>query len=275
MTAAVTEDRGLDAAYARYAIGQQLEGWAEAYGIETMLEGPLDGFDGIAGVHGAGLAKRGVRVVSAVPTEDHAAVARSIHAAVGAATSPAVLVASPADLSSLPRADLVFSYDALGRVADWRGYLGSLAKLANSALVVVTSNPESWGAAMSRAFGKLRGAGASSSDAATSQALAPELWSIGRVRAHTYFDAPWWPSSSWSPSARLPPGRSGGAFVYGAERWPHAGGPVVLRGRHRQAPEARRPPPRVRGRRATPHAAATSEARDGGIMTSAWPLLLA
>src|SRR5215472_14461605 len=69
----VTHDRGLGTAYERYCFYQRLDAWATEYCAETMLEGPLDGMAGIAAVHGAGLARRGVRVTSVTTTDDGAA----------------------------------------------------------------------------------------------------------------------------------------------------------------------------------------------------------
>jgi hypothetical protein len=77
------------------------------------------------------------------------------------------------------------------------------------------------------------------------EVLAPELWSLGRVRDHVYFDAPWWPDLQVAPGQSLADrarqllrqargdvrftAREQGAklaerFVYGASRWPYFGG---------------------------------------------------
>ena len=109
----VEDDRGLGTAYERYCFYQLLDVWAAAYEVETFLEGPVDGMAGVAGVHGVGLAQRGVKVVSAVPTEAHAEVARGIYETCSAPADVVVRSADPARHAAperhghqLPRAQL-------------------------------------------------------------------------------------------------------------------------------------------------------------------------
>jgi hypothetical protein len=241
----VPDDRGLGTAYERYCFYQILDDWAAAYGVETFLEGPVDGMAGVAGVHGVGLARRGVDVTSVVPTEEHASVARAIY---GTSRAPAkVVVAGEADLTSLPRADMVVCYHALSFVDDWRDYLARVASLAKKVLVVTVCNPDNWGVALIRGIARLRGvSGMEAPESWRTDVLGPELWKIGRVREHTYFDCPWWPDLQVSPGQsltdRLRRMVSGGKaamkftnapdestlaarFVYAPGRWPYFGGP--------------------------------------------------
>ena len=245
----VPEDRGLGTAYERYCFYQLLESWAQEYGVESFLEGPVDGMAGVAGVHGVGLARRGVKVVSAVPTEEHANVARAVYAT---SNGPAdVVVATEHDLARLPPSDMVVCYHAFDFVdgGDWRAYLRSVAALAKKVLVVTVCNPDNWGVAMIRSFAKLRGVkGMEAPEAWRTDVLAPELWNLGRVKAHTYFDCPWWPDLQVSPGQSLSDrikkmmGVRGKKkefrftdrhedsvvatkYVYGGDRWPYFGGP--------------------------------------------------
>gem|GEM_PF-1605766 len=243
----VSEDRGLGTAYERYCFYQLLDSWARDFGVETMLEGPVDGMAGVAGVHGVGLARRGVKVVSAVPTEEHANVARSVYRT---SEAPAeVVVAGEGDVASLPRSDMVVCYHAFDFVTDWRAYLRTVASLARKVLVVTVCNPDNWGVAMIRGLAKLRGAGGvEAPEAWRTDVLAPELWSVGRVKEHTYFDCPWWPDLQVSPGQSLTDrikkmvGVRGKKsefrftdthedsvvatkYVYGGDRWPYFGGP--------------------------------------------------
>jgi hypothetical protein len=242
----VEHDRGLGTAYERYCFYQLLETWAAQYGVESMLEGPVDGMAGVAGVHGVGLAKRGVTVVTAVPTEDHASVVRGVYAATGASPSN-VVVTGGESLSGLPRSDLVLSYHALSFVADWRGHLAAAAALARKVLVVTVCNPDNWGVATIRTIARLRGVeGMEAPESWRTDVLAPELWRLGRVREHTYFDCPWWPDLQVSPGQSLTDrirkmtsfkkssfkftdtpedSRMAERFVYGEGRWPYFGGP--------------------------------------------------
>lgn len=241
----VPEDRGLGTAYERYCFYQLLDAWAQSFGVETFLEGPVDGMAGVAGVHGVGLARRGVKVVSAVPTEEHARVARGVYAGCNAPAD--VRVVGEDGLDGLPRSDMVVCYHALSFVDDWRSYLRRAAALAKKVLVVTVCNPDNWGVAVIRSIARMRGvSGMEAPESWQTDILAPELWKLGRVREHTYFDCPWWPdlqvSAGQSLTDRLKrmvsvkkrgfqftdtPEESTLAekYAYGAERWPYFGGP--------------------------------------------------
>lgn len=240
----VPEDRGLGTAYERYCFYQLLESWARSFGVETFLEGPVDGMAGVAGVHGVGLAKRGVKVVSAVPTEEHARVARGVYATCDAPAE--VLVAGEGELAGLPRSDMVVCYHALSFVDDWRSYLARAAALAKKVLVVTVCNPDNWGVAVIRSLARVRGvSGMEAPESWQKDVLAPELWKLGRVREHTYFDCPWWPdlqvSAGQSLTDRLKRMVSvkkrgflftdtheestlAAKYAYGEGRWPYFGG---------------------------------------------------
>jgi hypothetical protein len=238
----LAEDRGLGTAYERYCFYQLLDDWAASFGVETFLEGPVDGMAGVSGVHGVGLARRGVRVTTALPTQEHADVARGIYERCGA--HPEVIVASEHDVESLPKADMVLCYHAFGLVDDWRAYLKRVATRAKKVLIVAVCNPHNWGVALVRGLMKLRGSSnADSPESWYTENLAPELWALGRVREHTYFDCPWWPDipvlqvapglplsarvKQWMgrPAPPTPEIAKPSKFVYGAEQWPYFGGP--------------------------------------------------
>ena len=202
----VPEDRGLGTAYERYCFYQLLDSWAAQFEVETFLEGPVDGMAGVAGVHGVGLARRGVKVVSAVPTEEHARVARGIYDVCKAPAEVRILGGEdPESLATLPKSDMVVCYHALSFVeTDWRAYLDAVSKLARKVLVVTVCNPDNWGVAVIRALGRLRGAtGIEAPESWQTDVLAPELWKLGRVREHTYFDCPWWPDLQVSAGQSL------------------------------------------------------------------------
>jgi hypothetical protein len=240
----VEQDCGLGTAYERYCFYQLLDAWAASFGVESLLEGPVDGMAGVAGVHGVGLARRGVKVVSAVPTEEHARVARAVYATSGAAADVTVLAGDDAaSMASLPRSDMVLSYHALSFVDDWRAHLKAAAALARKVLVVTVCNPDNWGVSVVRAIARLRGIrDLDAPESWQTDVLAPELWKHGRVREHTYFDCPWWPDLQVSPGQSLTDrlrkmtsrrfqftdtpedSKLAERFVYGDGRWPYFGG---------------------------------------------------
>lgn len=247
VTQVIEQDRGLGTAYERWCFYQLVEKWAAEYGVETALEGPVDGMAGVSGVHCVGIAKRGVRVTVATTRDEKAAIARGVYAAEGAADRVDVRVlADPMRAAELlPPSDMVIAYHSVSLVDDWRGYLHAVAKLARKVLVVTECNPDNWGFAAVRTLARLRGRrDLEPPETWRTDVLAPELWSVGRVRDHVYFDAPWWPDLPVSPGQSLLDrarqlagnrraqftGDEGEAklaarFVYGPERWPYFGGP--------------------------------------------------
>lgn len=234
------EDRGFAMASARYQMYRLLDGWADRFEIASMLEGPVDGAPGIAGVFGVGLARRGVKVVTVVPSEAHAAIAQGIYE--GSGTTAEVVVAGEHQLAELPRSDMVVCHLALDRVADWRAYLRGLARLARRCLVVVAPNPRQWSSAMMSRLTRNPREPEGASARGRTELLAPSLWQLGRVREHTYFDCRWWPSLD-------------SEHVYGVGRWPYfdeGGGRAELESAlaRQRTPES----PRARARAAHLHA---------------------
>jgi hypothetical protein len=241
-TQTIDLDRGLGTAYERWCFYQRMARWAAEYEVESALEGPVDGMAGVRAVHCAGLARDGVKVVAAVPSEASARVARGVYEAVarGRGTSVEVRVADPSRVDELPKSDLVLVYHALPFVQDWRKYLATLGKLARKVLIVATCNPDNWGFRAVSLMGRV-----TAPDVWRTETLAPALWELGHVRDHVYFDAPWWPDLPVAPGqslgnrlkhmftsskgARFAPPESGAVlaskYVYGPERWPYFGGP--------------------------------------------------
>lgn len=243
----IAHDRGLGSAYERYCFYQKLDAWAADYGIESMLEGPVDGMAGVAGVHGVGLARRGVHVTSAVSSTAKAEVARTLYDRVAPGAPVDVRVVTADTFEGLPPSDLVLAYHSLPLVGDWHAYLRAAAAVAKKALIVTVCNPRNWGVTLIRSVGKLRGIRGLDPPAVWhTETLAPALWEVGRVREHAYFDVPWWPDLQVSAGQSLADrtkqlfrqkkgnveftASSQGValaekFVYGAERWPYFGGP--------------------------------------------------
>jgi hypothetical protein len=245
----VEHDRGLGTAYERWCFYQLMDKWAAEYRVETALEGPMDAMAGVHGVHCVGLARAGIAVTSALATTDSAQIARAVYDRAGAGGKVEVrVVTDPMNAAvELPPSDLVVAYHALPLADDWRAYLGVLAKIAKKALIVTVCNPDNWGVAAIRLASGLRGLrGTAPPPVWQTQVLAPELWKVGRVRDHVYFDAPWWPDLQVAPGQSLldrarqllrqrrsdlrftadeQGAKLAERFVYGAAKWPYFGGP--------------------------------------------------
>jgi hypothetical protein len=251
VSAVVSHDRGLGSAYERYHFYRLLSRLAVQYEIKSFLEGPRDGMAGVPGVHGVGLAREGVPVLSLVRTPEQAAIARAVYSRAEASGAEVRALEGPleaddfASVRALPPHDMVVAYHAL-ETPDWRRYLRAIGRVARKVLVVTTCNPHNWGVTIVRSVAALRGArGMAAPEAWRTEVLAPELWEMGRVKDHLYFDAPWWPDLQVSPGQSLldrarrlwttgakeleftASGKDSvlaDRFVYGPERWPYFGG---------------------------------------------------
>jgi hypothetical protein len=245
----IEHDRGLGTAYERWRFYRLLDKWATDYDAKSALEGPVDGMAGVGGVHLVGLARRGVRTTSALPSAEKADVARAVYERAGVSEED-VDVRVVADLvhaaQELAPSDLVVMYHALPLMHDWRAYLRGFARLAKKVLIVTVCNPDNWGVAAIRVGSALRGIRDIEPPAVwRTEVLAPELWNVGRVREHVYFDAPWWPDLQVTAGqtlvdrarqllrqrrsdVRFTAGEHGAKlaerFVYGPAKWPYFGG---------------------------------------------------
>jgi hypothetical protein len=238
-------DRGLGTAYERYCFYQRMESWAARYGVESLLEGPVDGMAGIGGVHGVGYARRGLPVVSAHLSAASAERARDIYSAAAPnATVEFPVLPSVRFISSLPAADMVVCYHAVAFIDDAREFLAALAGRARKVMVVTVCNPGNWGVSLLQGLGRLRGLSIAPPPLWHTSVLAPMLWELGRVREHVYFDVPWWPDLQVAPGQTLKDrlvrlfGRRetvgfssdphsatvARRFVFGPEKWPYFGG---------------------------------------------------
>jgi hypothetical protein len=233
-------DHGIAAAHERWCIYQSMDRWAREYGATSALEGPVDGISGARGVHCVGLARNGVKIVSAVSDAEAALVARRVYARAAPGASVDIQVVrdgAGADLSFLPASDLVFTYRALHLVRDWRDYLRALRQVAKKVLVVAVRNDESL-SFLSQRIGAALGRPAIDS----TKALAPVLWDLGHVREHSYLATSSWLETVIDPirnaaaeAASLFPslvlsrrtetldvGHT--AHAYGPDKWPFFGG---------------------------------------------------
>lgn len=241
-TSVIDRDYGLGSAYERYCFYQWVDRVAAEYKVQSMLEGPKDGMSGIPGVHGVGLARRGVAVTSLVTSRDQQAVTQEVYERAGGHAT--VLAYEGEDLTNLDRHEMVISYHAAGLVADWPSYLAKLCKLATKVVLVTIRNPDNWTVRLLQAGARITGSRElDPPNEWSTEALAPLLWSAGIVKAHEYFDCPWWPDLQLGPGqgwanrarslARLEVKTSYAAqgaskaekHVYTPDRWPYFGGP--------------------------------------------------
>jgi hypothetical protein len=148
------------------------------YGVQSVLEGPIDGTPGKRGAYALLLSARGLGVTVAVSRVDEEATARLGYAET-AFTPEIKCVVDPLAQGALPQADMVISFDAPPSVPSWQDYVLALARAARKVLIVVVRNPDRVLSGPSHAGRQTRG-------------LAGVLWRAGRVREHVYLGVPFW-----------------------------------------------------------------------------------
>ena len=191
----VRRDAGLGTLYERRAVYRLLLDWTAGRHVETALEGPLDGVAGMPGLHLLPLARRGARVTVCHPEAGALEQVTRVYARCGLGGR---LEAIRADAPPRGRLfDLVLSFNALPLVDDWRRYLDDLTGCAGGLLVLVASNPSSYGAVLCALAARLRrrarGRALFDHPSTRPGVLLPELARHGRVLDRRYVDCPWWP----------------------------------------------------------------------------------
>lgn len=236
-----TEDYGLGTAYERQAIYALLERWVGA--PRSLVEGPVDGFAGLGGLHGLGCAARGTQVTVVLPSESALTAVREVYRRAGLARQLSTVCADelPAD-----RWEVVLAFNALPLARDWRGRLAELVSRASRHVVLCVTHSGSYGARLRRVLRRLerseRRAELFDHESTDWRALEPELRKAGRIDARAWLDCPWWPDLFVEPGRGLldatlerltsrPPSRPSSRFRYGPETFPWVGGrpPAELR----------------------------------------------
>ncbi len=157
-----------------------LDDWARRYDVRTVIERVLGDAEQPAC---AGLVAQGRGIVALM--DDASATARGL-AAYGKGAD--VRVASPMD-AELPKSDLVVIHGGAPH-DDWREELRGLGRLASKLVVLAVENRGAWRAELHARMADLKGETNGDAGWGRTEALAPVLWEIGRVREHTYLDVP-------------------------------------------------------------------------------------
>lgn len=237
-TSPIREDVGLGTAYERLAAYRLIETWVADQPLCTAFEGPVDGMAGISGLHLLPLARRGTRVTVASTSQEASDRVRQTYARCGLTGNlEAVCLDQPPKAGTF---GLVLSFNALPLVHRWRDYLGTLAACTARFLLVVLTNPHSYGVGLRRGLRFLeRGEHLPElfdHESVRAGVLESELRRIGDIVRTAYLDCPWWPDLFVPVGQTLREGalsrlglgdprsretRPKGRFVYGPNSFPY------------------------------------------------------
>lgn len=194
--AAVERDTGLGTTYERIAVAMMLERFAERHSVERVLEGPVDGITGIAGLNSIPLAQRGAHVRLLLGADDEVELARRVWGELGLADRSEI-AASDGRLPDAERAyDLVWNFNALPQSPDPSGLVASMCAASERYVMIFVSNTWNYGFPVHRLH----------------HVAAKDPWSHGEIaamnvglierllrengftpRERMVVDTPWWP----------------------------------------------------------------------------------
>jgi len=263
---APARDVGLGTTYERAAFYELLRDWTSGHAVGSAAEGPVDGVAGMPGLHLLPLAHNGCAVTVQHPEPQALARVERIYRRCGLSDQLTVERRRwPA--GSERRFDLVVSFNALPLVADWRAYLAALAAGTRRWLLVVLTNPWSYGARLAATRRWLARAepGLFDHEATRGARLRRALAGVGRIVEQRALDCPWWPDlfvpagqtlagglRDWLPGAAAA-GRDAGprpgaaTFVHDEETFPcdlaHRRPPALAEALGRHPCFERAPPP--------------------------------
>ena len=156
--------------------------WAAKYDVESVLERAVGRG---APPACAALAANGTAVVAVV--DDAAGVERA-RAAYGVKADVRVAGKDDADL---PKSDLVLVHGGpLEGAESWPDALTALGRHATKLIVVVVDNPGAWSAQARALMSRVTHGPNGHGGWGRTDALAPVLWALGRVREHAFLDVP-------------------------------------------------------------------------------------
>jgi hypothetical protein len=160
-----------------------LDEWAAKYDVKTVIERVLGG-DTVPVC--PSLVAHGKTAVVVVDDEAGATRARAAYG-----PNADVRLAGRGD-EDLPKSDMVVIHGT--PAGDWREVLLGLGKHAAKLVVVAAENPGAWRAEVRARWTKMtegtNGDGHGDARWGRTEALAPVLWEIGRVREHAFLDVP-------------------------------------------------------------------------------------
>jgi len=195
--AVVDRDTGLGTTYERIAVALMLERFAAMHDVSRVLEGPIDGITGIAGLNSIPLAQRGACVDLLLGDSGQSELAERIWRALGLTDRSNIRASENGRLSVPKRSyDLVWNFNALPQAKDPARLVAEMCDASDRYVMIFVSNTWNYGFPVHRLH----------------HLAAHEEWSHGdiasmnvrrierMVRDHGFaprerlvVDTPWWP----------------------------------------------------------------------------------
>jgi hypothetical protein len=194
---AVDRDTGLGTTYERVAVAMMLERFADRHQVSRVLEGPVDGITGIAGLNSIPLAQRGAHVDLLLGSADQVKLAGKIWSGLGLGDSSDIRVNSDGSLSAPERAyDLVWNFNALPQSSAPTELVAEMCAASDRYVMIFVSNTWNYGFPVHRLHHRAAGEAWSHGEIASmSVAFIERLLADHGFRPveRLVVDTPWWP----------------------------------------------------------------------------------
>ncbi len=192
----VERDTGLGTTYERLAVALMLERFAVRHNVRRVLEGPVDGITGIAGINSVPLALAGAHVDLFLADDDQVELARRVWHTLGLSDRVAIERSSgglPCDARDY---DLVWNFNALPQSDDPAGLIGQMCAASSRFVMVFVSNTLNYGFPIHRLHHRVAGERWSHGEIASMNVGRIERLLRGRgftPLERLVVDTPWWP----------------------------------------------------------------------------------
>ncbi len=194
---AVDRDTGLGTTYERIAVAMMLERFASRHDVSRVLEGPVDGITGIAGLNSIPLAQRGAHVDLLLGDAGQRELAGRIWEELGLTDRSSIRVSENGTLAADDRSyDLVWNFNALPQSADPARLVAEMCEASSRYVMIFVSNTWNYGFPVHRLHHRAAGEDWSHGEIASMNI--PKIDRMLRVsgfepRERMVVDTPWWP----------------------------------------------------------------------------------
>jgi hypothetical protein len=187
-------DTGIGTSYERMSLYGLLGKLAAELGIQSSLEGPIDGITGVNGINSIALAKAGVQAHVVLPDETRIEYARKFYEVEGC-QSRVNFIGSP-DLPLSQQFDLVWNFNCLPQRKDYNAVIEQMARCSRKYIMIFVSNTWNYGFWIHRLHHVIEKEYWYHGDTAimNTRKISASLRKEGfQIKRRLYVDVPWWP----------------------------------------------------------------------------------
>lgn len=198
-------DEGLGTVYERFKLNEILERIRLQYGVQSVLEVPVEGMTGVPGINSFGLAKSGCNATLVDTDEERLSAVRNLWTKLGLSDKISSQLCK--NLGSLPFGDssfdLVWNFASLWHVKEAEKLVSEMARVAKKVVFISMPNTAQVGYLMRRVYQRNFFSGVNTDWCDMKKIEGILLKSGLRVTKRGVFDIPPWPDTCFPASGLL------------------------------------------------------------------------